>query len=417
MFNLPQSVLSAGPLLAGLLALVGLSLINSCGSSGNGTPEVASPGRLGPELPYYLEIEGTPYEIGLAHGRQLKDQIHAVIGLWKDRYGRRTGTDPDSLLSLFMRRSDYVEAIRRYTPDLLEEVRGIADGAGMDFNTVLAFQYLDEVGMNCEDILHDKCTTLGLERTENRPAIVAQNMDLESLRNGFQTVLRMKKSGSDMEVMVFTCAGLIATNGLNSRGLAVCVNALAQLDYRLEGLPVAFVIRGLLDCADLDSAVRFVNGVTHATGQNYMIGTSGGVRSFECSAVSVVEYVPSGGGGAIGHTNHPFVNSDYSPKHRAALADGDPEAAHDVNSETRFATLSRMLSESAGKTDVARVQEILSSGHPEHPICSPFRDPDWGSTFGSTVMVLGEKPEMFVAPGQPDINPYRRFGFAPKSDR
>ncbi|MBN2290179.1 MAG: hypothetical protein JXQ83_12665, partial [Candidatus Glassbacteria bacterium] len=188
-------------------------------------------------LPYYLELEGTPYEIGLAHGSGLKTQIHQVVGLWKDRYGSRTGVDPDSLLAVLMRKNDYLSSIRKYTPDLLEEVRGLADGAGMDFNTMLAFQYLDEVGMNCMDVLADKCTGLGLAGTAGRPALVAQNMDLESLRQGYQAVLRIKKTGAGPQVLVFTCAGLIATNGVNSRGVGVCVNALTQLDYRLEGLP------------------------------------------------------------------------------------------------------------------------------------------------------------------------------------
>jgi hypothetical protein len=363
-------------------------------------------------LPYYLVLEGTPYEQGLAHGRQLREQIHQEIGLWKDRLNRIYAVTPDSLINIFLSRTDYLSAIRKFTPDLLEEVKGIADGAEMDFNTILVFQYLDEVGMNSKDLLDDKCSALGVDRTADSPAIMAQNMDLEGFRNRYQTVLQIKKPDRDLEIMVFTCAGLIATNGLNNRGVGVCVNALTQLDYRLEGLPVAFVIRGLLDQPDQRKAVEFLKSVDHATGQNYMIGGPEKVLSFECSPGSVVEYLPEKHNGTISHTNHPFASEDFNPKYRQALAKGLTSETRDEDSEFRYQTLNRMIEESRGTIDVSRIQQILSSGHSQHPICRPYIDPYSSHTFGSTVMVLGENPELYVSPGPPDVNPYVKFGFA-----
>ncbi|HUU29976.1 MAG TPA: C45 family peptidase [archaeon] len=361
-------------------------------------------------IPYVI-LEGSPYEQGLAHGRQLKDKIQRVVWLWKENQARLYGVNPDSFIKVFLERTDYTSAIKEYTPELLEEVKGIATGADMDFNTIFAFQLLDEVGMNGRDVMQDKCSALGVNRTQRNPAIVAQNMDLEGFRNGYQAVLKIKSPDSDLGILVFTCAGLIATNGMNNRGLGVCVNALTQLAYKTEGLPVAYVIRGLLEQPDLEKAIEFVSRVKHATGQNYLIGGPERTCSFECSSGRVVEYRPEDTPGMVFHTNHPFVNNEFCPKHLEFLAQHPDNLSGDENSEVRFCTLGKMLTESTGEVDVNLVKQILSSGHPQHPICRPYLDVLSSHTFGSTVMVLSGNPELYVSAGPPDVNPYEVFRF------
>jgi len=375
--------------------------------SANAAP-VAAPVNA---LPYYLDLTGTPYEIGLEHGRRLKLQVHQAIDLWKYRLSKVYSVDPDTLIALFLARTDYLSAIREYTPDLLEEVKGIAEGAEMDFNSVLAFQYLDETGLNSRDLLQDKCSGLGVDRRGDTPAMMAQNMDLEGFRNGYQTVLRIHRPDG-LEVMSFTCAGLIATNGLNNRGVGVCVNALTQLDHKLTGLPVAFVIRGLLDQPDQAAAVEFLKRVQHASGQNYIIGGPDSILSFECSPAGPVEYSPERRDGAIAHTNHPFACRDFSPAYRKALAENDSSHTRDIDSEIRFQTVTGMLEKRAGQVDVDWIKAILSSTvNPEHPVSCKYKGSLHNHTFGSTVMVLGPEPELFVSPGPPTVDSYVRFRF------
>jgi hypothetical protein len=55
-----------------------------------------------------------------------------------------------------------------------------------------------------------------------------------------------KGSGIDLETFLFTFPGFIAANGINSFSVAVVVNAVQQLENSRDGLPVAFVIRGIL---------------------------------------------------------------------------------------------------------------------------------------------------------------------------
>jgi isopenicillin-N N-acyltransferase like protein len=372
-----------------------------------------------------ISVSGSPYDQGFGHGSQIKDLVQRAIWLWRERVARVYGVHADIFIRRFLDTTDYRTAILEYTPDLMEEVEGLAKGADVDFDTMFAFQLMDEVWMNGQRALSgpaaataepepvaDKCTSLGVNRTKTHATIVAQNMDLEGFRNGYQVVIRHQPKNDETQQLVLTCAGLIATTGLNSAGLGVCVNALTQLRYEMQGLPVAFVIRGLLDQPGLQAACRFAIEVPHATGQNYLIGDRKQVRMFECSAGGATEY-PGEGDGTLVHTNHPLASSDLTPQHLAYLDEHPDAPPGGANSATRLQTASAMLAQRKGSVDCAWVGSILSSSHPENPICAPYVAVADHHTFGSVVMALGEDIELLASAGPPDVNGYHTFRFEP----
>ncbi len=83
---------------------------------------------LGKEI-QVLVLEGSPYERGLTHGKTLKKDIHEVVALWKAQLASQSKTDADAFIETFLEETNFAPAIEKWTPDLLEEVRGIADGA------------------------------------------------------------------------------------------------------------------------------------------------------------------------------------------------------------------------------------------------------------------------------------------------
>ena len=66
------------------------------------------------------------------------------MAAWRECAGAVTGAIPTTTCDACSRETDYVSAISRRTPDLLEEVRGIAAGAGVDPDLLFALQLLDE---------------------------------------------------------------------------------------------------------------------------------------------------------------------------------------------------------------------------------------------------------------------------------
>src|SRR2546429_4759390 len=197
-------------------------------------------------------------------------------------------------------------------PGFVGEIRGIADGSEMPFNTILAFQLLDEIWVNAKAVRREtaaeNCSGLGVAKKGAHSAYIAQNMDLESFRDGFQTVLHIKAEGRRPEQFVFTFAGFIAANGMNSRSIGICANTLSQLRHGRDGLPVACVIRGALERTTLNDAIKFLKQVKHASGQNYILGGGDRVYDFECSAGKGVSFTPTSDAGVGYHTHHPLAD-------------------------------------------------------------------------------------------------------------
>ena len=397
--------LRTGLILTSLAAMI-LTLGCSSASERDEAAPVSSPVEKEIRV---LVLEGTPYQRGLTHGMTLKKEIHEVVALWKADLAKQAGTDADAFIEKFLKETDFIPAIEKWTPGLLEEVRGIADGAGVEFETMYAFQCMDEIWLYMDGLQAEACSAIALARDEARPVLLAQNMDLEPFRNGYQVVFRIRHTESELEVLALSCAGLIVTTGMNSAPLGVCVNAMSQMDYAKVGLPIAFVVRGLLEQQRLEDAVRFIDTIQHASGQNYILGDSERVVDLEVSANKVIPYVPAQNPGVILHTNHPKINSDYNPGYRQEIERGKtPRELHE-NTLVRLEALERRLVAKAS-LDIDDIKSTLSSqDSDEHPVCRVYDTNKSSFTFGTVVHVLSEHPEFHLAPGPPNATPFQIF--------
>jgi len=383
----------------------------------NGRADAAQTLTVEPRELKVVVLEGSPYHRGLVHGRTLRKEIVQLVQIWKTNLTETFNADADRFISAFLKQTDYVSAIWRWTPDLLVEIRGIADGSEMPFDTILAYQFLDEIWVNGKavqrEVAAEHCSGMGVAKKGTNPAYIAQNMDLESFRDGFQTVLHIKAEGRRPEQFVFTFAGFIAANGMNSRSIGICANTLSQLRHCRDGLPVACIIRGTLERTTLNDAIKFLKQVKHACGQNYILGGGGRVCDFECSAGKVVSFAPTSDTGVVYHTNHPLANDDYDAEYADYLRKIDPTKAVKGNSEIRFQALENRLKNLQNGIDVSSIESTLRSHDSrEHPICRPVKEKSATFTFGSTIMKLSDKPEFLVAPGPPDTYPYQTFNFS-----
>jgi len=258
-----------------------------------------------------VHLEGSPFERGVTYGTTLKAEINELVAIWKARLAATSGMAGDAFIARFLAQTDYVSAIELHTPGLLEEVRGIAVGSGLDTDTVFTFQLLDELILNAKSVAAH-CSAIGVDRTPGKSTLLGQNWDIEGYVHGFQTVLHIHDEDTNIESYVFSYAGLLAAFGLNNRGVGVCLNSMPNLSYARKGLPVAYVIRGILAASTGEEAVRFVTSVEHASPQNYLIGDPEKVVDLECSSSEVETLSANGSPGVVFHTNHPREDDDYS---------------------------------------------------------------------------------------------------------
>ena len=348
-----------------------------------------------------VTLEGEPYQRGFEHGKALKKEIHELLKLWRADIEQSYKVDADTFIKKFLKRTNFQKAIMRWTPDLWEELKGIAKGAEVELNTMYAFQLIDEMWVIGGDIQANNCTTIGVQKTKS-PSFVAQNLDIPRFYHGFQTLLHIKDPKTDWEAFVFTIPGLIGANGLNNHSIAVVVNAIQQLEHSLDGLPVAFIIRGILQRKTYDDAVKFIQTVKHGAPQNYMIGGSKNVGSFECSTTQVSSFVPFKDAHFTYHTNHPLANHAYSERFLEYIKSKNKTPRNYVHECPRFRALQNILKDNSIKIDASLLKEIFSD---RETIINNR------GTYGCTIMVLKDNPELHISPGRPDEEPFLTFTF------
>jgi hypothetical protein len=308
-----------------------------------------------------IDIGGTPRERGRAHGAKLRGEIVAHLDAWRASLQGPGVTRVGAYVSALLEETDYLPAIRAHAPDLIEEVEGIAEGAGLDWRDVYALQLVDEEWAFRERRAattpdREKCSSLAMHG-EDGAIWLAQTMDLGGYTEGHQAVLRIAPHRDRPGQLLCNLAGMVGLMGVNTLGVGVCVNSLPQLANAAVGLPVAFVIRTLLGCATGAEAADMARRLPHATGQHHLIAGPDGIWSVEAAAGAVASCTPQRDGRYF-HTNHPL--SGIEARHETA--------GQTVNSTTRLAALLRRLGADAPSFETIAAA-LASRDDASHPIC------------------------------------------------
>ena len=370
-----------------------------------------------------IELYGSPRERGHIHGEALKNNIATVIDSWLSHlgsYGQQGQTaralDTTAYLDAFFSKTNYLQAVEHWAPQLLEEIRGIAEGSGQTFKHILGLNLMDEEWVfglrHYLDKQRDKCTAFAVPNQRNGVSYAGQNMDIGSWAEGHQVLLRLMPSGNVPEGLVFSIAGSLGLNGLNARGLGVTCNTISQLQFATDGLPVGFVMRSILEQQSLSEAEDFVRKIKHASGQNFILSTVDEMRCFECCGSSVVRYAPDHLQGRVLHTNHPLTNPDVSDI--AALN------TRTTNTVARLDSITMRLGDSNKILSLDDIKMALAAhDDPDNPV-SRNTNKDGSSigyTAGASIYELGERPRLYLAAGPPCETKFEIFDFLSINNR
>lgn len=378
------------------------------------------------EMPV-VELSGTPRHCGQIHGEALRSQIAETLARWRANIATEYDPDVDRFIDVFLEATRFPAAIERWTPGLLDEIEGLAEGAGQPGRDLLALQLMDErwwfdterkaaAKAGLEPSGGDKnCTSFGTAESAGGTTLMGQTMDIEVWSEGLQALLHLHDADGT-ETYLFTIAGFLGLLGVNSHGVGICCNALFELDHSDDGLPVAAVVRGVLRRKDAAEAAAFVREIKHASGQNYVIGDPGEVMSLECSAASVAPYAPLSGGARVWHTNHPLSNDDTALyRAREGKTGREPIRFEGTNSAKRFAAIERRLGDPRRSVELADLKLALASeDDSDHPIArrlDPGTPNAIGYTAGTAIYELKDQPVLHLAAGPASITPFQTFRF------
>jgi isopenicillin-N N-acyltransferase-like protein len=357
-----------------------------------------------------IELQGNGYQRGLQHGKLLKTEIAELFKKWKKDIETDEMQNADTLINNFFLSTNFEPAIKKWTPEIYDEIKGIAKSSGQTFKDVYCFQMADEFWVYLDKIKNKEanhCSGIGVAANGSNLTYIAQNLDGPSFMNGSQVLLHIKAYKNEPEQYILSSAGLVGMNGINSKGIGVTVNTIMQLNASTNGLPVACVVRGILLKKDIKSALEFLQNVNHASGQNYIIGAGDSVYDFEASANKVVRFMPVANNPSIVyHTNHPISNDDVKPWYKEMIRkilSGEIVGS----SVTRFTAIKKRLDISNLDFSVKTIKKILRSKDSEkYPVCLSYQNDKKLFTFSSVIYTLGKNPTVQITNGSPDQSEY-----------
>jgi isopenicillin-N N-acyltransferase-like protein len=313
-----------------------------------------------------VSVHGTPAARGRQYGQQARQRIERCVARYHDVFEHRAGLE--WLVAVAHART-FVDAIHAFAPDSLEEMRGIADGAGVPFESILVLNCRSELMFAAArkrgEAPPTECTSFAVtpERSADGHMLLGQNWDWVPFAREVCVLLDVQREDKPSFATIVE-AGMLAKVGINDAGLGLCTNTLVSArDANRPGVPYHVMLRALLDADSVGAAERILGSVDRALSANYLIADkSGRAMNFETIAGGKSEiHATSPEDGVIAHSNH-FLAAEFRPI--------DAFIANSPHSVTRLADMRDGLA-AARRPDVSRLQEALRNHrHAPNGVCS-----------------------------------------------
>jgi isopenicillin-N N-acyltransferase-like protein len=231
-----------------------------------------------------IRLTGTPYEMGRQHGERLAGKIRELSDI---RLNLATSFAGDH--GVKVSREACVKLARlhlpiheKHCPEVVEEWRGIADGAAMPIEDVFFANALTDF----QDVLWQfggvevhGCTSflIGPDASANGHAMIGQTWDMHASAERFISVFH-RTPNDGPESLTLTTAGCLTLIGVNSAGIAVGNNNLRPTDAR-PGVIYLALLHQALRQTDWRDAVGVMTDTPRASGHNYTMAHESGARS------------------------------------------------------------------------------------------------------------------------------------------
>jgi hypothetical protein len=286
-----------------------------------------------------IEVTGDAYELGRQHGEQAAPLVERYLRLIE----RLTGQPRDVLARNAMGLAPHLE---RLGESFMEEVRGLAEGAGISFAEAVLCQARAEAANRAEGA----CTSFALtgEATADGRTLAGQNQDLETEYADVAMLLRVRPTDGRPAALMFTFAGQLGYSGLNAHGVAHFANSLYDFDWR-PGLPHYPLKRVALEQRTVAQVIDLMRRHRTCSAGNLMLADGEGT-------VGDVEVRPEGV--AVFEDDHPdkrlHTNHYLTPEFAAHETDSLPD------SRPRLERVRELVQDAWGTITVDVLKEILA---------------------------------------------------------
>jgi isopenicillin-N N-acyltransferase-like protein len=365
----------------------------------------------------HVRVEGGPRERGRQYGEQARDRVRISLEAYAEVFGHIAGWDWEKVTA---EAHLYEPAIAAYDERYLEEVRGIAEGAGVGTVDILALNTRSEVMFAAkarQAARAHECSSIAVlpSASADGHTLIGQNWDW--LLHCFDTVVVLEArqdEGPDFVTVVE--AGLLAKTGMNSSGIGLATNALVtDQDVGKPAIPFHVILRAILDAETISDTLVAMQRAPRSSSANYLVAHDDGIAIDVEAAPGDFSrlYLLFPEDGVLLHTNH-FLSPGLEAKDVSVWVMPD--------SPFRLARVREAAAAERGRLSTETLAQLLGD-HVNFPLgvcCHPdtrLDRYDQGATVASVIMDLDAR-RMWLADGHPCTTPYRELdysGFLSKS--
>jgi predicted choloylglycine hydrolase len=209
-----------------------------------------------------LSINGSSYEAGLQHGKLLRSDIQEIVNVLY------TEVLPKNDIKKFAAKA-YItlqaKEFDKYIPDIYrQEMQGVADGAGVEYNDILIINTFDDI-LNMSG-----CSSISIEKSsESEYLIHARNLDYNI---PFLAKHNVIFEYLDQGFVSFGFPGFIgAVTGVNQYGTAISSHT-SKVTENSYGTPTGIVYRQILEHAEnINDSESVLRDAKRTIGNNLLV--------------------------------------------------------------------------------------------------------------------------------------------------
>jgi isopenicillin-N N-acyltransferase like protein len=359
----------------------------------------------------HVRVSGTAVERGRSYGEQAREAVHRSLAAYERVFAHYAGLEWADVRAQAAR---FAEPIGSACPRAMDEITGIAQGAGVEVEDVLALNVRTETmfaakARHASETIAIECTAFVAlpDATADGHVLAGQNWDW--LLHSYETVVVLECEPVEGPAFVTVVeAGLLAKTGMNAAGLGLVTNSLvSDADLGEPGVPYHVALRACLDSSAIEEAVETLHRFPRAASANYLLADDKGRAAdveVDAGRAALVTWVSSG---VFVHANH-FCAADFQ--------------GHDVglalvpDSLIRQMRLGDLLDEGRSPISIEELQQALSD-HANYPgsVCA-HSSPDLPvsertATAASVIWDLTAR-RLWLADGNPCTSPYRDVDYS-----
>ncbi|MEG1756370.1 MAG: C45 family peptidase [Clostridia bacterium] len=302
----------------------------------------------------YFRSAGTSYQIGFLHGQHFKTEIQRAY-LQHCNFEMETARLKEICYDIKVK-------MEHLLPYAVDELRGIAEGSGMEFDQALMLNNWEEIVQLCGESKHSCCTSITFRGTDFG-TILGKTTDIEPFQVADYFLSEIEPDAGYHSLFLGKIGTLKCEAGINEKGLCIGSNSAIEKNKQIGDLERMTLLHYVLqNCDSIDAAIAFLQEHRfYRLGLNVtLIDRSGRAVVAECGNTHMAQREIQD---LVGYATNHYVIPEMAAKY-------DYDIWYYQNSLERFQLLQQKLSDCGTPRTIDDMMRLIQSHEESGSICN-----------------------------------------------